>query len=160
MQARSSIALVLVLTSAGLAQSGNYTAVPVPPGEHPDIRPPSTDATYDVTWSTIDGGGRSMQAGSITLDGTLAQPDAGLLTAGGLELFGGFQIPADDAPSCYANCDNSTTPPVLNINDFNCFLNRFNQGTSYANCDNSTTPPILNVVDFQCFVNKFAAGCS
>ena len=30
----------------------------------------------------------------------------------------------------------------------------------YANCDGSTTPPVLNVLDFTCFLNKFAAGCS
>ena len=30
----------------------------------------------------------------------------------------------------------------------------------YPNCDNSTTPPILNVADFTCFLNRFAAGCS
>jgi DNA-binding beta-propeller fold protein YncE len=29
----------------------------------------------------------------------------------------------------------------------------------YANCDNSTMPPILNVNDFICFQQKFAAGC-
>ncbi len=29
----------------------------------------------------------------------------------------------------------------------------------YANCDNSVTPPVLNVNDFICFLNKFAAGC-
>jgi hypothetical protein len=28
----------------------------------------------------------------------------------------------------YANCDGSRTAPVLNINDFVCFLNRVNQG--------------------------------
>jgi predicted outer membrane repeat protein len=30
----------------------------------------------------------------------------------------------------------------------------------YANCDNSTIAPVLNVQDFACFLNKFAAGCS
>ena len=30
----------------------------------------------------------------------------------------------------------------------------------YANCDNSTAAPVLNVLDFACFLNKFAAGCS
>lgn len=30
----------------------------------------------------------------------------------------------------------------------------------YANCDNSTAPPQLNVLDFICFINKFAVGCS
>ncbi len=60
---------------------------------------------------------------------------------------------------CYANCDGSTTPPALNINDFTCFLNKFAAGDSYANCDNSTTPPTLNINDFTCFLNRFAAGC-
>jgi hypothetical protein len=61
---------------------------------------------------------------------------------------------------CYPNCDNSTTNPCLNVQDFGCFLNRFAAGESYANCDNSTTPPVLNVQDFGCFLNQFAAGCS
>jgi len=60
---------------------------------------------------------------------------------------------------CYPNCDQSTVPPVLNVNDFTCFLNHYAAGTSYANCDASTTVPILNVNDFTCFLNKFAAGC-
>jgi hypothetical protein len=60
---------------------------------------------------------------------------------------------------CYANCDGGTAEPVLNVLDFNCFLNRFAVGDSYANCDRSTTPPILNVIDFSCFLNRFAAGC-
>jgi hypothetical protein len=73
------------------------------------------------------------------------------------------ELPAggDPAPqsSCYANCDQSTTPPILNVNDFACFLNHFAAGDTYANCDHSTTPPVLNVLDFSCFLNAFAAGC-
>ena len=61
---------------------------------------------------------------------------------------------------CYANCDASTVPPILNANDFQCFLNAFAAGLTYANCDNSTVPPILNANDFQCFLNAYAAGCS
>ncbi|MFN0132248.1 MAG: hypothetical protein ACKVW3_06925 [Phycisphaerales bacterium] len=63
-------------------------------------------------------------------------------------------------PSCYANCDGSTSAPFLNVNDFICFQNLFAAGNSLANCDNSTTPPVLNVNDFTCFNNAFAAGCS
>jgi uncharacterized membrane protein len=63
-------------------------------------------------------------------------------------------------PRCFADCDRSTSPPVLNVLDFNCFLNEFAAGTSYANCDGSTVPPVLNVLDFNCFLNRFAAGCS
>ena len=61
---------------------------------------------------------------------------------------------------CYANCDGSVTTPLLNANDFQCFLNLFAAGNSAANCDNSTIAPVLNANDFQCFLGKFAAGCS
>jgi hypothetical protein len=71
-------------------------------------------------------------------------------------------------PPCYANCDQSLTEPVLNVDDFTCFINSFatalalpafNQVGDYANCDESTTAPALNVDDFMCFINRFAAGC-
>lgn len=61
---------------------------------------------------------------------------------------------------CYANCDGSTAVPVLNANDFNCFLNKFAAGDAFANCDGSTMAPVLNANDFNCFLNRFAAGCS
>ena len=67
---------------------------------------------------------------------------------------------AAGGPTCYANCDNSTTVPFLNVNDFICFQTKFAAGDTYANCDNSTTAPVLNVNDFICFQTKFAAGCS
>jgi hypothetical protein len=63
------------------------------------------------------------------------------------------------AASCYANCDGSTIPPVLTVNDFVCFQGHFAAGDSYANCDNSTQPPVLTVNDFICFQSRFAAGC-
>jgi hypothetical protein len=61
--------------------------------------------------------------------------------------------------TCYPNCDESTTPPILNVLDFTCFLQRFAAGHLYANCDPGQLPPILNVADFGCFITKFAAGC-
>lgn len=60
---------------------------------------------------------------------------------------------------CQANCDGSSDPPALNVNDFVCFANRFAAGDMAANCDESTTPPVLNVNDFTCYLNRFAAGC-
>jgi predicted outer membrane repeat protein len=77
-------------------------------------------------------------------------PGCGRVDMGAYEFQGGV---------CYANCDCSTTAPVLNIADFSCFLGRFAAGDPYANCDGSTTPPILNVADFGCFLASFAAGC-
>jgi len=64
------------------------------------------------------------------------------------------------AATCYANCDGSSVPPILNVSDFICFQTKYAAGDSYANCDNSTTPPVLNVSDFICFQTKYAAGCS
>jgi hypothetical protein len=61
--------------------------------------------------------------------------------------------------ACYANCDQSTAAPVLNVQDFTCFLQRYAAGESYANCDNSTAAPTLNVQDFTCFLQRYAAGC-
>lgn len=58
---------------------------------------------------------------------------------------------------CYPNCDGSSTPPVLNVADFICYVNRYAAGDPYANCDDYC--PGLNVADFTCFLNKFAAGC-
>jgi hypothetical protein len=71
----------------------------------------------------------------------------------------GAEFLAAVGSSCYANCDGSASVPVLNVNDFTCFLNRFGAGEPYANCDGSTAAPVLNVNDFVCFLGKFAAGC-
>lgn len=60
---------------------------------------------------------------------------------------------------CYANCDGSSIPPVLNVSDFVCFQNAFAASSTYANCDGSTTPPVLNVMDFVCFQSRYAQGC-
>jgi hypothetical protein len=82
----------------------------------------------------------------------------------GFEIYAMPLIRLTFAPSpplaCYANCDGSTLAPVLNVQDFACYLNRYAAGDTRANCDGSTTPPVLNVNDFSCFLNAFAAGCS
>ncbi len=72
---------------------------------------------------------------------------------------GNFTLNIGPVGGCYANCDNSTAAPVLNVLDFSCFLNKFAAGDPAANCDGSTAAPVLNVNDFSCFLNKFAAGC-
>jgi len=46
---------------------------------------------YDLTWSTIDGGGYTWsEGGGYSLGGTVGQPDAGVLSGGGYTLLGGF----------------------------------------------------------------------
>ncbi len=73
---------------------------------------------------------------------------------------GGLSLTAVYRVACNANCDESTVPPILNANDFQCFLNRYAMGDPYVNCDGSTVPPVVNANDFQCFLNAFAVGCS
>lgn len=61
---------------------------------------------------------------------------------------------------CYADCDISTGPGVLDIFDWLCFVDRFNAGLPYAcDCDESTGPGACDIFDFLCFGNAFAAGC-
>jgi hypothetical protein len=67
-------------------------------------------------------------------------------------------IGSGSAP-CYANCDGSTTAPVLNVSDFICFQTKYAAADPTANCDGSTTAPVLNVSDFICFQSQYAAGC-
>ena len=46
---------------------------------------------YDLTWSTVDGGGGALSSGGgYSLGGTAGQPDAGVLNGGGYTLGGGF----------------------------------------------------------------------
>jgi aminopeptidase N len=109
-------------------------------------------------------------AAGLSLDGLIADPASPASLPSGNGLPGGDAIFTFEivGAACYANCDGSTAPPVLNIDDFSCFINEFalaqglphaQQLTAYANCDNSTAAPVLNVDDFGCFINAYALGC-
>jgi hypothetical protein len=45
---------------------------------------------FDLTWSTVDGGGGTAQGSAFTVDGTLGQADAGALSGGPFTLAGGI----------------------------------------------------------------------
>lgn len=62
--------------------------------------------------------------------------------------------------ACYANCDGSTTVPVLSPADYSCFLAKYRDGDPYANCDGSTQVPVLTPADFSCFLAAYRAGCN
>jgi hypothetical protein len=50
-----------------------------------------TGESYDLTWSSVDGGGVMWSiGGDYTLGGTAGQPDAGMLAGGDYTLAGGF----------------------------------------------------------------------
>ena len=46
--------------------------------------------SFDLSWSTIDGGGGSSSGGQFVVNGTIGQPDAGTLIGGNFKLEGGF----------------------------------------------------------------------
>jgi len=49
-----------------------------------------TGGGYDLTWSSIDGGGGTSSSGGYSLSGTIGQPDASLTSGGDYTLVGGF----------------------------------------------------------------------
>jgi probable HAF family extracellular repeat protein len=143
--------------AAGVNSAGQIVGNSYPGSDAPPLRP------GPFIWEN----------GVMTNLNDLVDPGWVILSVGGINESG--QIVATARPAgtttgsraviltptgCYANCDASTTAPVLNVADFTCFLQRFAAGESYANCDASTTAPVLNVADFTCFLQRFAAGCS
>jgi hypothetical protein len=121
--------------------------------------PASGIAAWDgTTWSAL-GQGTSGTVRALTVWNGRLVVAGDFYTAGGLTspgmAFWGCPQPA----ACYANCDGSTTPPILNVADFICFMGEFAAADPAANCDASTQVPTLNIADFVCFVQRFAAGC-
>ena len=70
--------VAMILSAAGVAVGGSILA--------------QTGGGYDLTWSTVDGGGATFSAGDgYRLDGTIGQSDAGgPQTADGYTLQGGL----------------------------------------------------------------------
>ncbi len=134
----------------------------------PAFTVPSTGTYWVSVVAIVDRGGASQdpQWGWV-------QSSAGVQGSSGVQWFfspGNFAPQSTDfafvlsnipvGGTCYANCDASTSNPVLTANDFQCFLNNYAAGASSANCDGSTNNPVLTANDFQCFLNAYAAGCS
>jgi choice-of-anchor B domain-containing protein len=66
----------------------------------------------------------------------------------------GFRVVTIDCgQQCYADCDGSGD---LDLFDFLCFTNAFNNQDPYADCDGSGG---FDLFDFLCFTNEFNAGC-
>lgn len=68
--AAGALLALLLVTSSALAQGGG---------------------PYDLSWSTVDGGGYTFSVGgAYGLGGTIGQPDAGCMSGGDYALCGGF----------------------------------------------------------------------
>ena len=60
----------------------------------------SATDSFAVPWWTVDGGGAApaLSGGTLTLQGTVGQPDAGVLGNGRFSLNGGFWNPSTSNP--------------------------------------------------------------
>jgi hypothetical protein len=72
-------ALLITLLFTWITPSATGSRIPV-----------SLDTGYDLSWSTIDGGGGMSSNDIYTLNGSIGQPDAGTLAGTGYTLTGGF----------------------------------------------------------------------
>ena len=59
-----------------------------------------TGERYDLTWSTIDGGGTTSSSERFTLTGTIGQPDAAYSASAGYGIQGGFW---SGGPLCFVD---------------------------------------------------------
>jgi len=59
-----------------------------------------TGGDYDLSWSTIDGGGGTSAGGQYIVRGTIGQPDAAYSAGGQYEVLGGFW---SGGPLCTVN---------------------------------------------------------
>jgi hypothetical protein len=154
------------LTSAGppiVQQPASVTAASGQPATFTVVAPGASSFQWRRNSAPLSNGGNISGATTATLTiNPVGAGDAGSYDVQVANACGtGTSDPATltVGGSCYPNCDSSTSPPVLNVADFTCFLQKFAAANPYANCDNSTAAPVLNVADFTCFLQKYAAGC-
>jgi hypothetical protein len=121
--------------------------------------PASGVAAWDGSqWSAL-GGGTDGAVRALTVWNNTLVVGGDFFSAGGIVSPGMAFWGCPQAAPCYANCDQSTAAPVLNVGDFLCFMSAFSSQSPYANCDHSTTAPAMNIADFVCFMSQFATGC-
>lgn len=130
-------------------------------------------APLEMSWNTINGGGGWSISGNIALGGTIGQPDAGYMSAGNVEMFGGFWYGAAFLPQ--GDCDTdeddhdgltdgagSQCPVDLDADgfvtgiDFDLFVQAFEAGDFASDYDQDG---FVTGVDFDLFVQEFEAGC-
>ncbi len=102
---------------------------------------------YEISWSTIDGGGGTSSGGNYIVTGTIGQPDAGEMSGDSYELLGGFW---PGGPLCFV--------------DFEHFAN-FAQywlqiGTGLPADLHEDENDIVDLLDLKEFVDEWLCYCS
>ena len=109
-----------------------------------------TGGQYELSWSTIDGGGGQSSGGPYVLTGTIGQPDAAYSSGGKYELLGGFW---PGGPLC-----------VVEFEDFARFADHWlDSGCNAGNewCEGADLDQLGDVdeVDLKLFVNEWLYWC-
>ena len=105
---------------------------------------------YELSWSTIDGGGGTSSGGPYTLTGTIGQPDAAWSSGGQYELLGGFW---PGGPLCFVDFESYARfaewwlEPDCNKDNNWC------GGADLNHLDG------VNWVDFKLFVEEWLCYC-
>jgi hypothetical protein len=133
----SSVALLINVTAAPLAITGQPTHTSVLAGQSASLSVTATGVDLTYQWRrdgvALVNGGRISGAQLATLQISPAiASDFGVYD---VSVTGGcFGNTIQSMPAalhvlaCYANCDGSTLDPVLNVADFTCFLQRYVSG--------------------------------
>jgi hypothetical protein len=113
-----------------------------------------TGGSYDLTWNTIDGGGRtSSTGGSYSLGGTIGQPEAGAATGGTYSLAGGFW-PVTQVCSCLGDMNGDGRKDGLDVQQFvSCMIP--GEGCACADVD---TVGGITTMDAAAFVAALLDG--
>ena len=114
---------------------------------------------YDLTWSTIDGGGAmSSTGGTYALSGTIGQPDAQVspvMSGGAFELTGGFW-PVANVCYCLGDMNGDGKKNGADVQKFiGCIL--AGGDCACADVDQGSGPTLADVTPF---VNALLAGAS
>jgi hypothetical protein len=105
---------------------------------------PTGFCDYQITWSTIDGGGGRSSSGQYVLTGTIGQPDAANTAGGNYELLGGFW---PGGPLCF-----------VDFPDFTKFAEYWLETGSNLPAD-LNTDGVVNIYDLKLFVDVWLCLC-
>ena len=115
-----------------------------------------TGGGYDLTWSTIDGGGATSTGGVYAVTGTVGQPDAQVtpvMTGGPFDLTGGFW-PVANVCFCLGDLNGDGKKDGRDVQQFvQCVISGGNCSCADVNAANG-----VDLNDVPVFVTDLLAG--
>jgi hypothetical protein len=133
-----------------------HTLTRLVPVVTPLILAPAASAQLTIRTVSIDSGGGLLAGGSLTLRGTVGQPDAGTLVAAPLALRGGFWPGASSTPPpCPPDFDGSGSLDPDDLADFIAAYFTLPPDPR-ADFDGSGT---IDPDDLSDYIGAFFAGC-